>query len=340
MNKLHTEIIQKIVRQIEQAQNNSIYQADLYQNKKGDHNKNEFIFFVKPEVTLPGVAVNLTDVLTLIFNKIDEFRFSIKQIKLLSAQYLADNQIIADHYGVINRLARNAKANFMFSTVDKFYEVYKTPFEDATILGGLEFIEKYPAFNPDTLSYLWQNAEVQKLASGTYCAAVKLDGQAVYIINGFHPRQLAHYTQSGRSIILFVLSSNISWQSARNLFVGATNPTNAQAGSIRRELLENRAKFGLPNIDMSNNGVHLSAGPVEALVELIRFCSDYTCGQKLSFDNFSFGKALSQSFDLSQIAKILDNDNVTADGKITSVFDFTEEKDSDVAISLLKAIGL
>ncbi len=38
--------------------------------------------------------------------------------------------------------------------------------------------------------------------------------------------------------------------------------------ALRREFLDNQAKLGLAEVSQGVNGVHLSAGPVEALVEL------------------------------------------------------------------------
>lgn len=44
-------------------------------------------------------------------------------------------------------------------------------------------------------------------------------------------------------------------------------------GSIRAELLKNKEATGMIDVNMSSNGVHMSAGPLEGLVELQRFMS-------------------------------------------------------------------
>jgi len=295
--------------------------------------KNEFLFFIKPEITLPSPAVKLETILQLIHSKIMSFGLNIHSARILSAGYLAQYNIIAQHYGVINRVASAAVANMSEAARLQFRELYGHSVDEVKVLGGIEFLDHYKDFCAYSLGSLWQNTPFQKLAGGTYCVKVKMEDETVYLINGFHPRQLQHFTEKGRSIVVMTLSGDLSWREARNSFIGATDPSRAAPGSIRRELLENQAALGLSDVSPSANGVHLSAGPVEALVELVRYQSDfYDPLETRTYRDFSFGKQLQAVFPEEIIQRILDNVNLKVNGKTISVFDFTEEKDSDEAL--------
>ena len=133
--------------------------------------------------------------------------------------------------------------------------------------------------------------------------------------------------------------SDLSWTDARNKLIGSTNPAKAETSSIRRNLLDNCETFGLAEVSQGVNGVHLSAGPVEGLVELVRYNSNFadTSAVKTIAD-FAFGKMLLNNFSEAQIATILANANINYEGKTISIFDLTEEKNSDEAIALLKQV--
>ena len=164
------------------------------------------------------------------------------------------------------------------------------------VLGSLQFLQQYPSFTPDSLQQLWQQSQTAKLSGGNYCALVKAGGEDVYLINGFHPKQLIHFTAEGRMIITFKLTGNLDWAVARNQFIGKTNPADAAPGSLRNELLVNKEKFGLNEVSASQNGFHLSAGPVEGLVELMRYGSDFSADEIKKPADFSFGRQLIESF--------------------------------------------
>merc|ERR1712072_245334 len=63
-------------------------------------------------------------------------------------------------------------------------------------------------------------------------------------------------------------SSSLSWEDFRGKVLGATDPTTAEAGSVRRAILEKWKSLGLKSVpNTGDNGVHASASPFEALAE-------------------------------------------------------------------------
>jgi len=328
-----------IIGSIKKAQEGRLYFELIFNNQDEPVKKNEFLFFIKPEITLQSDKIKLNDILDLVFQNLLKYNFSIHNFKALSAQYLKEYNIIAQHYGVINKLASNAFQNLSESAKSSFVKNYSTGFDKAKIKGGIEFLNEYSEFNPFSLDILWKNKQNIKLASGTYCEDISLDNETVYLINGFHPRQIEHFTKHGRSIIVFTISGDIDWKIARNNFIGSTDPRKAENGSIRRELLDNKEILGLDEVSQGFNGVHLSAGPVEALIELVRYNSNFkNTAEIMKIEDFSFGRVIKKEFNEDQISKILNNININSNGSTLSIFDLTEEKNAEEALQILKKI--
>jgi hypothetical protein len=330
-------IIQTIKKNIRESRNESPINKEIYTDNEV-FGKNEFLFFIKPEITLDDENINFSDIVKLVLKKIESFSIKIKNIRIVNAAYLAKHNIIAKHYGVINMLSRNIRAYASEEAKSNFEKIFGISFEDSEVWGSLEFLEKYPHFTPTGLSFLWQNAATEKIAGGTYVQKLTLDGQTVFIVNGFHPRQLEHFTAKDRCIVTMTLVGDISWKEARNSFVGKTNPGDALPGSIRHELLINKEKFGLHSVSSSWNGVHLSAGPVEGLVELMRYNSDYEHSIVQSAQDYTFGLKLAEKLENSKAEKLLKNPIVQFNNKLVSIFDLTEETDSDECLEILKEL--
>ena len=321
---------------VRKAQDEQVFFEEIFDDPGLAVGSNEFLFFIKPEITLPSKKIQLRKTLSLIYHKIVEFGLQIHSVKILSARYLEQYNIIAQHYGVINQIASSAVKNMPDAAKDRFAELYGHSVDDVRVLGGIEFLDIYSDYDAYSLGTLWQDSDFQKLAGGTYCVPIKVGGEEVFLINGFHPKQLKHFVEPSRSIVVMTLSGDLSWGDARNNFVGSTMPAKANKGSLRNEFLENQMSLGLSDVSPSLNGVHLSAGPVEALVELRRYNSDFSDSASIKeFTDFSFGKQLKQVFDDELVAQITSNVNVDDHGKTVSVFDLTEELDSGEALNVL-----
>lgn len=336
---MNTEKVKSDIKeQVKLAQQGNTQYAEIYSNPEKADLENQFIFFIKPEVTLTSETIDFSKVLDLAFEKLEEFDLTVNDIKVLGSDYLQKNNIIAQHYGVINKLASNPLIHMTQGAKDKLLEVAGVDSLDkVNVLGGIEFLDKYRAFNDVSLDILLQNLSPKKLAGGTYVVKVKVDADEVYVINGFHSRQLNHFIASGRNIVVMTVSGNLSWADARGKFIGATNPETADSASLRSNLLKNKEAFGMPEVSQGLNGFHLSAGPVEGLVELVRYNSNFneTDGVK-TYKDFSFGQKLDAVFSTSEIQSIMNNENVTFEGKTISTFDLTEEKSANESIELLK----
>ncbi len=333
----YTELISKILQGLSDARKETPIHNVLL-TSPGPSIGNEFLFFIKPELSLADSGINHAAALGMILDSLDRFGLKITSVRVINAAYLKQHKLISQHYGVINQLSASAKSSLSVEAIVRFESLYHENASTSNLLGSLEFMEAYPFFSPTAVSILWQNSPTEKLAGGTYVQKLSIDGKPTYLINGFHPRQLEHFITPGRCIVAMSLSGLTDWNTARNRLIGKTNPAEAAEGSIRNTLYKNSKAFGLQEISSSWNGVHLSAGPLEALVELIRFTSDYENGVLSLPENFNFGRQLIQEFGKEKTIYFLKNPILSIEGRKISAFDLTEEKDREECIDLLKGV--
>jgi len=93
----------------------------------------------------------------------------------------------------------------------------------------------------------------------------------VFVVDGFYPYLREKFVKDEAALRLFVVAfdpRDLSWAAFREEVIGATNPAKAAAGSLRAEILAKWEALGLSDApDTTDNGVHGSAGPLEALRE-------------------------------------------------------------------------
>ena len=299
--------------------------------------RNEAVFFFKPELTSDS-NIDLPTVIEAIHNSFAKYAVEIVAAEVLSGEYLEKHNIMARHYGTINKISREGEKGLTPDGRAKLQEVFgKSIAEGATVLGGHQFLEEIRSFEPKSLSDLWdqKNATSVKLSPGVYAIEYSLLGRRIVVLNGFHPHQLAFYTAPGRSIAVLIVRSPTGWKTLRNDLVGATDPNQAVAGSVRRYLLENRRALRIEAVNKGLNGVHLSAGPIEAYFEIDRFFGSVASVPNHANLLLAFKRAgLAQS----ALKSLADNPAGIIGGDAKPVFDATEELDMGAAVGLIAQI--
>jgi hypothetical protein len=296
--------------------------------------RHQFIFFLKPEATRPGV--HLEAVLELALHHLERFQVEPGAVRLMAAEYLARHQVLDQHYGVINRISKQGLAALTEGALAKLQDCFGERLEHgAPVLGGHQFLERFPDFSPAALSVLNDNLGTTKLGGGTYALSLKVLGQPHILLNPFHPYQLVPFTTPGNGIIVIEGRSATSWHDLRARLTGATNPAKAPPGSIRHALLTEKHRLGLAEVDQGNNGVHLSAGPLEGMVELRRFFGEPEKQAAVAFSDTAFGRRLAAAgLDAGHLSA---NPTLVYEGEGVSAFDLTEERDADEAARRLVA---
>ncbi|HWQ12324.1 MAG TPA: hypothetical protein VNL77_05960 [Roseiflexaceae bacterium] len=300
----------------------------------------EGVLFLKPEATLPGVA--LEKVLDTLAGYVERWDLQLGGVSVLGAEYLRQHDIIARHYGVINSISRGGRAALSESAQARLQELFGEELaRGAQVLGGHEFIARHPEYTPARLNEIVDRVGSTKLAPGTYVTKWEHGGQTVLLLNAFHPQQLEHFTAPGRSIVVMVARAAATrpetWKALRNEMLGVTDPAAGAPGSMRRTFLERRAELGLGEVNRGANVVHFSAGPLEGMVETARYFSDYDGGSVLSYTATCFGRLLLGAGVLKDdVEWLATNPNLSLGGRSISAFDATEEVDPPAAIETLK----
>jgi len=147
---------------------------------------------------------------------------------------------------------------------------------------------------------------------------------------------LKNYTHQDRQIIIVLVHSNTSWEELKEDLIGNTYPDRAAPHSIRGELFKNRETYGIKQISISKNYVHLSAGPFEGLFEIINFLNKI---EEVDFqiENTNLYRLFKkQALSLKDLEIALTNPEKEIDGHHTDLFTITEEKDTLDAIEEYK----
>jgi len=160
-------------------------------------------------------------------------------------------------------------------------------------------------------------------------------------MNGFYMAMRGAYCAEGEKIRWYTVNwpaDAMSWADFRGRVLGATDPTQAPKGSVRRAILDQWQKLGLPaKPDTGDNGVHASASPFEAMAERANWL-----GADVKEDGFGKGM-LAAGIDGKTIAKWsadcqVSVDGETAEGKTMSVFDTLEDLDADTVLAKVARI--
>jgi len=301
---------------------------------KPEADDHQFLFFFKPEAT----EANIKEIMDLSLKVLTDNGVSFGAIRVVGGPYLEKNDVMVQHYGVISQIYKQGFSAISDQAKAKLNESFADDVKAAgNPVGGHEWLQKHTDFNPLSLCVLSDNVGCARLAGGTYLLKFKYLGETQLVLNPFHGYQLVPFVKKGSALIVFEGRSKTSWADLRNKLCGATDPSAAEAGSIRNELLKNKEKAGMVDVNKGSNGVHMSAGPLEGMVELQRFFSEE--GKKLAFTDLAFGAQLvAAGLTPEQVEKLAQNPDVSHEGNNISVFDLTEEANAKESASLLKSV--
>ena len=295
--------------------------------------RNHFVLFLKPEVLDVGDGVEVEAIINLVAAALKANGVRTGAVRVLNGQYLGRYHIMEEHYGVINRASRLGEKALSPATRAKLSEEVSGI---GRILGGHEFLEKFPHVSAFALNIIADTIGTKKIAAGKYYGVLNVEGERVVVLNPFHPEQVEHYTSPGRTIVVIECATDTDWSVLRQKMTGATNPAKAEPGSIRKTLLDKKTRLGLRDVGTATNGVHCSAGPLEAMLEFSRFFSDHQEKKLIKLADTPFGGELARyGLGKKEIAALAKNPVIGKAGAGNYAFNLTEEKNSDAAAGLL-----
>jgi len=299
--------------------------------------QNELLLFIKPELLMADHSTPRENAIDLVFQKLKEFDAYSDGIIIVGGKVLEEKGIMDQHYGFINRLSRFASKMLSQEEIQKVYEALDLPPSAGyEILGGHEYLARYTKEDIHSLDRLWFTKKSIKLRSGFYIQWYEKDGDKFILVNGFHPAQLAHFTDPSHRIVLFLVHSNAEWRILKNQMVGATFPEKADPKSMRGVLYSCPHEFGLETVSIANNGVHLSAGPFEAVFEIVNFLGKISGLDLEKTPALALRKMVNHGVPLEKSLSILKNPQIEIAGKTVDLFTATEDMDTEPAIEYWK----
>ena len=339
------DMVKAVVKSLTAAAQSKESYAEWLDCPQTTPDANEFVVFLKPEATDFAKGIDVEAVTKVALDTLDKFGVKIHDVRVMNGKFLAEHSMMDGHYGVINRISRQGLAAISPEAQAKAIEMAEG--NKDVIFGAHQMMAMRPNLNAEALYTLSESIGTTKLAGGTYCIPVKIEGRRMVILNPFHPAQLQHFIDFGKTIACFKCSSSRSWKELRNNLVGATNPNKAEAGSVRRQFLEMKETLHLPEVSQAMNGLHLSAGPLEGMVECMRFFARHD-GSALQYEDTAFGKMLAKAgYSRQAIDDLAQNPTLDiapelrdqVGGKaVISAFDATEETDAVDAVVLFDKV--
>eukprot|EP00933_Yihiella_yeosuensis_P075317 TRINITY_DN84643_c0_g1_i1.p1 TRINITY_DN84643_c0_g1~~TRINITY_DN84643_c0_g1_i1.p1 ORF type:complete len:394 (+),score=106.25 TRINITY_DN84643_c0_g1_i1:65-1246(+) len=298
---------------------------------------NVALVFVKPHAATP-------EVLKLVPEFLEARGIKVIRSGSVSAKEIEDGGIIDSHYAAIAKIgmARDMSALGLGPNEAKKFEAgYGRTLDDA--LAAKEVCSAVTAMEilgVDASELLRRNLEAgyEKLRSGLYCARLEggPNGQ-LFVLNGFYSRMREKFTSPGVVVHCFVVcfeESKLPWSKFRSEIIGSTNPKDAVDGSLRARIRDDWKDLGLAEeTNYQDNGVHASAGPLEALRERMVWL-----GEDPAADDF--GNEISSRCSIA-VSQLVDNPDVELqDGRKGSAFDLLEDLGSEETLEALSAAKL
>lgn len=295
--------------------------------------KNELVLFMKPELQMVSDPAFIATSAALILEKLAEYQAEIHGLAIAGGQYLADHGIMDRHYGYINYLSKNASKILEAEDLAKIAAAFGlASTAGIPLYGGHEYLASYPGETIADLDGYWFSKTAIKIRSGFYIQMYEKDGAPFILVNGFHPSQLNHFTAPDHRIVLFLLHSNTPWKALRNDLIGNTFPERAAPSSIRGTFYGSPARFGLSKVVISQNGVHLSAGPFEGAFEANNFFGNAADQTAEKPQPLLIRRLLARGLSSAAALQALSNPPLKVGEKQTDLFSATEDVDIDAAI--------
>lgn len=298
--------------------------------------RNTAFMFTKPHAF--GRSVQ-----SLVESKLKLEGFRIERCGVMSTSRVDKEGIVDRHYAAIARYATQWKPADI-SLPDACKALFQRTFGEhwdaccmaGRVLNAKEACTRFGCRSGAEFAQVWGRYPRRvKLGPGLYVGF--FDSDDVYVVNGFYLANRDKFTQPGGYLNWYVVSwesSRMSWKDFRGRFIGTTNPADAPAGSLRREILDHWQDLGLPACpSVSDNGIHASAGPLEGLAERLIWLPGHTLA------NDVMGRALTRlGVAPAFIARLLENPEVIMDGKKGLVFDLLEDTETTEACSSIAAL--
>eukprot|EP01063_Lacrimia_lanifica_P013889 TRINITY_DN2047_c0_g1_i1.p1 TRINITY_DN2047_c0_g1~~TRINITY_DN2047_c0_g1_i1.p1 ORF type:complete len:738 (+),score=272.05 TRINITY_DN2047_c0_g1_i1:48-2261(+) len=202
----------------------------------------------------------------------------------IDAETIDAKKLIDTHYSAISSKATQLLPSELNPPrPELFAEKYGLAWEDAVkaekVVNATDCLKQFDA-TVEELDAMWQASRARgdmiKFGGGFYCARLRHEVHGTrYVVNGFFLKMRQKFTEPGKSIYYYDVewgSTALPWQEFRRDVIGATDPAQAPAASIRGMALRDWQFLGLEAPPtMGDNAVHASASAFEGLSEQVNW---------------------------------------------------------------------
>ena len=284
---------------------------------------NRAFVFIKPHASKDSVEAVVKE------------KFAATGIRILAQGVLGGaeidaKQLIDKHYYAIASKATILTPDQLVVPEDKFEEKFGVSWKDALASGkaanAMQACEKL-GMTPDELQTVWKGVcgagGMIKFGGGFYCGKIEKAGVELFVFNPFFMAMRSKFTAPEATIRWFDVEFDVdklSWADFRGTVLGPTDPAKAPDGSLRKAILDGWEALGLAATpDNTDNGVHASASPFEALAERANWLA-------ADVEADSYGKALlACGIPKETITAWAVDPRVPLGGKEGSIFDALED---------------
>eukprot|EP00535_Pseudo-nitzschia_heimii_P007195 CAMPEP_0197175556 /NCGR_PEP_ID=MMETSP1423-20130617/1745_1 /TAXON_ID=476441 /ORGANISM="Pseudo-nitzschia heimii, Strain UNC1101" /LENGTH=324 /DNA_ID=CAMNT_0042624743 /DNA_START=191 /DNA_END=1165 /DNA_ORIENTATION=+ len=295
---------------------------------------NSAFVFVKPHA-------NTEKVRDLVTKKLESEGIAILSEKDIGGEEIDRQGLIDQHYYSIASKATILSAENIPVPRELFRQTFGEEWEkvlgDDRAANAVDACKRFKC-TPEQLNEAWRKARAVKFGGGFYCARMSVNNKdELYVFNAFFMSMRSKFVGKENEIHCFEVEwdpNDLSWSSFRHDILGPTDPNNAPPNSIRRSILDQYKELGLstePN--NSDNGVHASASPFEALAEKMNWLG-------IDSESDDLGKALlGAGISKARIEEWSRDPQIKLSNSVTgSVFD--ELEDLDISDCVKKLIEL
>ncbi|MER5431771.1 hypothetical protein [Streptomyces sp. NPDC002588] len=303
----------------------------------------QFLVMLKPELTAeathrePDAAPS--GLLHRALGRLEAGGVTIRAARLTTAAGLARRRLIEQQYAVLNRVSRLGLEAVPAAGAERLARLYPEAFAaEATgrrsILGGHQLLDAVPGLTAYALDAFARNLPIEKVAAGVYALEMVLDGERMVVLNAFHPSQLDHFHRPGGQVVFLECLTDRPVAELRREVIGATDPAQAERGSVKELLHTEREAFRTWKVCTRLNGVHASPGAVEAMFTIQRCFSDDW--GRLPLGDTQLGRGLlAAGLTEARIQALEHNPQIEVDGTSGPLFDVTEDMPVDEAFDLV-----
>lgn len=289
-----------------------------------------FVTLVKPEVL---AADDVADTMAETARVLGEAETAILRCAVMPAKDFARRGHLFLHYPRLHRVAADGERALCSGARRALGALASSVAADG-VLSAYEAMTFDADLTPAVLEDRCRVAGIHKLGSGSYASVIKTDRRRLVVLNGFLPALYTGYLASSTFVGMLECHSHEEIAALRSGLLGALHPAEAAPGSLRGALgAFARQRHGLA-LSEGRNGVHLSAGHLEAMFQVWRYfgAADGQAMGDTPFGRSLTGNGVPEDFLTGLLS---DHNLVTEDGDTVSPHGATENLSRDEVVGLL-----